>query len=66
MAEYEVILEREVTEEGYVTVEAESDDEAKLKAEAIPPDEISWDRTESRKHWAISAEEGPEDAIKES
>ncbi len=56
MAEYQITLEREATEEGYVTVDAESSVEAQLKAELLNPDEIRWDRVNSGKHWATVVE----------
>jgi hypothetical protein len=57
MTEYAVVLEREIAEEGYVMVEAESADEAKIKAEKLSAGDISWDRVDTGKHWATSAEE---------
>ncbi len=58
--DFEVVLEREVTEEGYVTVAAETREEALKKAEALPGNEIIWERTETGKHWATSAEKEEE------
>ena len=57
MAEYEVILEREITEEGYVMVEAESAEEAKSKAQKLPAGEIAWDRVNTGDHFATGTEE---------
>ncbi len=54
MSEYQVVLEREVTEEGYIMVEAESVEEAKKKAEQIPASEMSWDRVATGKHWSVT------------
>ena len=56
MAEYEVILEREIIEEGYVVLEAESEEEAKKKAEKLPAGEINWDRIATGEPWAKRAE----------
>ncbi len=66
MAEYAVILERTVTEEGYVMVEAESVVEAESKAEKLPVNDISWERVKDGKHWATSIEEDPDKPIEES
>lgn len=60
MAEYEVILEREVTEEGYIMVDAESEAEAKMKAEKLSASDMNWDRVDIGKHWAICATKAPE------
>ena len=65
MAEYEVVLEREVTEEGYVMVEAESAEEAKLKAEKLSASDFNWDRVDTGKHWAIGTTKAPEE-VKEN
>ena len=56
MAEYDVVLQREVTEEGYVMVEAESSAEAMIMAEKLPSSDIHWDRVDTEKHWAKEAE----------
>lgn len=60
MAEYEVVLEREVTEEGYILVEAESEAEAKMKAEKLSASDMNWDRVDTGKHWAIGTTKAPE------
>lgn len=57
MKEYTVSLERTVTEEGWVLVEAESEAEAFRKAEALPSHEIEWDAVEWDRHFATLAEE---------
>ena len=57
MAEYEVILEREITEEGYVIVEAETPQEAMLKAQELSAADISWDCVNTGKHSATGTEE---------
>ena len=57
MAEYEVILQREITEEGYVLVDAESSEEAKLKAQKLVGSDIAWDRVNTGDHFATGTEE---------
>ena len=55
MAEYSVVLEREITQNGYLVVEAESAEEAEEKAEKDFA-EASWDSVHTSKAWAVSAE----------
>lgn len=55
MARYQVTLEREITEEGYITVEAISAEEAKKVAEEVTASEMSWDPVDTGKHWATHA-----------
>lgn len=57
MTRYQVTLEREITEEGYIMVEAKSAEEAKKRAEEIAASEMSWDPVDTGKHWAVSAED---------
>ncbi len=53
---YTVTVEREITEEGYLSVEAASEAEAKTKAEGLQASLFSWDRVYSGKHYAVNAE----------
>ena len=56
MAHYTVTVEREVTEEGYFSVEADSEAEAIATAEGLAGNSCEWDRVVTGKHYAVSAE----------
>lgn len=59
MAKFQVTVEREVSEEGYLLIEADSPEEAFKKAEKFPALAFSWDRVETGPHWPSHVE--PED-----
>ena len=56
MAEYYVMFERRVTEEGCITVEADSAEEAGKKAKQDPKGPWAWDRKNTSKSKVVSVE----------
>ena len=56
MPTYTVVLEREVIEEGYIQIEAASEEEARVKGEEASASDIRWDVVDKGRGWAMSAE----------
>jgi hypothetical protein len=56
MPTYRIKAMREVTEEGYAEVEADSEEDALDKGDALSPEKFVWERECAEQHWAETAE----------